>query len=109
MTLESKDLTWFQSLEPKSKSSLARLEKYFIVAFSKMGIKHNALAKIYSFKQKDHETIRDCVNRLKQYIARCPYEEKISQARLISIFLQGLKNRTFHAHLYAQKHLTFNE
>ena len=74
-----------------------------------MGIKHNAVAQIYSFKQKDHETVRDCVNRLKQYIARCLDEEKPSQARLISVFLEGLKNRTLHAHLYARKHSTFNE
>ena len=74
-----------------------------------MGIKHNAVAQIFSFQQRDHETVRDCVNRLKQYIARCPEEEKPSQARLISIFLEGLKNRTLYAHLYACKHTTFNE
>ena len=73
-----------------------------------MGIKHNAVAQIFSFQQRDHETVRDCVNRLKQYIARCPEEEKPSQARLISIFLEGLKNRTLYAHLYACKHTTFN-
>ena len=109
LTLESKALTWFQTLEPESKLSLTCLEKGFITVFSKMGIKHNAIAQIYSFKQKDHETVRDCVNRLKQYIARCPNEEKPSQARLISVFLEGLKNKTLHAHLYAQKHSTFNE
>ena len=102
LTLESKALTWFQTLELESKVSLTRLEKDFVAAFSKMGIKHNAVALIYTFKQKDHETVRDCVNRLKQYIARCPDEEKPSQARLISAFLEGLKNRTLYAHLYAR-------
>ena len=93
LTLESKALTWFQTLEPESKVSLTCLEKDFVVAFLKMGIKHNTVALIYSFKQKDHETMQDCVNRLKQYIAQCPEEEKPSQARLISALLEGLKNK----------------
>ena len=109
LTLESKALTWFQTLGPESKVSLNHLEKDFIAAFSKMGIKHNAVAQIFSFQQQEHETVRDCVNRLKQYIVRCPHDEKPSQARLISIFLEGLKNRTLHAHLYALRHKTFNE
>lgn len=73
-----------------------------------MGIKHNAVAQIYSFKLKDHETVRDCVNRLKQYINHCPDDEKPSQGRLISILLEGLRNKMLHAHLYARKHATFN-
>ena len=100
LTLESKALTWFQTLEPKTKESLASLEKDFISTF-KMCIKHNTVVQIYSFKQKDHESVRDCVNRLKQYILRCPDEEKPSQARLLNVFLEGLKNKTLHAHLYA--------
>lgn len=96
-------------LEPSSKVSPQILEDDFIAAFSKMGIKHGASAKIHSFKQEPHETVRDCVNRLKQYIARSPDEEKSSQKRLISIFLEGLVNKTLHAHLYAKKHTSFNE
>ena len=49
LTLESKSLTWFQTLGPKSKVSLERLEKDFIAAFSKMGIKHNVVAQTFSF------------------------------------------------------------
>lgn len=79
MTLESKVLSWFQTLELEGKHSYEGLERDFIAAFSKMGIKHNAVAQIYAFKKKDHETVRDCVNRLKQYIIRCPEEEKPSQ------------------------------
>ena len=109
LTLESKAFTWFQTLGPEIKVSLTSLEKDFISAFSKMGIKHNTVAQIYSFKQKDHESVRDCVNRLKQYILRCPDEEKPSQARLISVFLEGLKDKMLHAHLYARKHSMFNE
>ena len=44
LMLESKALTWFQTLGPKSKVSLEWLEKDFIAAFSKMGIKHNEVA-----------------------------------------------------------------
>ena len=54
------------------------------------------------------ESVRDCVNRLKQYINRCPEDEKPSQSRLVSIFLDGLKNSILHSHLYAQKHTNFN-
>jgi len=108
LTLESKALSWFQTLESEIKTSFERLEKDFIVAFSKMGIKHNAVGLISSFKQKDQETVRDCVNKLKQYIARFLEVEKPSQTRLVSIFLEILRNKTLHAHLYAKKHSTFN-
>ena len=108
LTLESKGLSWFQTREPEAKQTYDGLERDFIAAFSKMGIKHNVVAQIYAFKQKDHETVRDCVNRLKQYINRCPDEEKSSQGRLISILLEGLRNKTLHAHLYARKHATLN-
>ena len=83
---------------------MATLEKDFIASFSKMGVKHKPESKIQAFKQKEHETIRDCVNRLKQYIARCPIEENPSQSKLVSIFLEGLKDKTLYKHLYAMKH-----
>ena len=57
LTLESKALTWFQTLGPESKISLNRLEEDFIAAFSKMGIKHNVVAQIYSFFQKENESV----------------------------------------------------
>lgn len=50
LTLEGKALSWFQMLEPSSKETPLILEEDFIVAFSKMGIKHGASAKINSFK-----------------------------------------------------------
>ena len=46
LTLESKALMWFQTLELVSKTSFDRLEKDFIGSFSKMGLRHNALALI---------------------------------------------------------------
>ena len=88
---------------------MAVLEKDFIASFSKMGVKHKPESKIQGFKQKEHETVRDCVNRLKQYIARCPIEEKPSQSKLVSIFLEGLKDKTLYKHLYAMKHQSFIE
>ena len=53
--------------------------------------------------------VRDCANRMKQYISRCPKEDKPSQKWLISLFLEGLTSKTLHAHLYALKHTSFNE
>ena len=66
LTLEGKALTWFQTLKPGVKESLTRLEKDFIFTFSKIGIKHNTVGQIHNFKQKDHESVKDCVSRLKQ-------------------------------------------
>ena len=109
MTLESKALTWFQELEPQCKTSMATLEKDFIASFSKVGDKHQPESKIQAFKEKEHETVRDCVNHLKQYIARCPIEEKPSQSKLVSVFLEGLKDKTLYKHLYAIKHQSFIE
>ena len=50
LTLERRALSWFQSLEPSVKISLSSLEKDFIAAFSKMGIKHNVVARIYTLE-----------------------------------------------------------
>ena len=74
-----------------------------------MGLKHNVVALIYSFQQKEHESVRDSVSRLRQYVNRCPPEEKPSQGWPISVFLSGLKNKLLHDHLYARKHATFQE
>ena len=92
LTLEGKTLTWFQTLEPGLKESLTHLEKDFVFTFSKICIKHNTMRQIHSFKQKDHESVRDCVSRLKQLYPQCLNNEKPSQERLISIFLEGLRN-----------------
>ena len=65
LTLESKALSWFQTLEPYAYADFAALERDFIAAFSKMGIKHNVVAQIYAFKQKENELARDCATRLR--------------------------------------------
>ena len=103
MTLEGKALSWFQTLEPDSFMEFKALEKGFILAFSKMGIKHNVVALIYGFSKKENKTMRDCANRLRQYISRCPSGKMPSQATLVSIFLEGLRNKSLHANLYAKK------
>ena len=108
MTLEGKALSWFQTLEPEMFKKFKTLENDFIAAFSKMGIKHNVVAQIYGFVQKENESVRDCANRLRQYIARCSEGEMPSSQRLVSIFLEGLANKSLHANLYAKKHDTLN-
>ena len=74
-----------------------------------MGLKHNVVGQIYAFRQKDGETVRECISRLKQYISRCPIAEKPNEKRLISIFLEGLRNREMYAFLYTQKHSSLND
>ena len=74
-----------------------------------MGIKRNVVAQIYLFSQKENEFMWDCANHLRQYISRCPTKEIPSSQRLISLFLEGLKNKSLHANLYDKKHDTLNE
>ena len=104
LTLESKALSWFQTIEPHAYADFVALERDFIVAFSKMGIKHNVVAQIYAFKQKENESVRDCANRLRQYISRCLEGEMPRPQRLVSLFLEGLSNKYLHANLYGRRH-----
>ena len=53
--------------------------------------------------------MRDGSNKLRQYLARCPKEEMPSQERLVSIFLEGLSNKDFHATLYMKHHKNLNQ
>ena len=85
------------------------LEKDFIAAFFKMGIKHNMVAQIYSFQQKENKTVRDCANCLQQYISRCPDGEMPGAQRLFSLFLEGLSNKSLHANLYEKRHRALND
>ena len=66
LTLEGKTLSWFQTLELDSFMEFEALEKGFILEFPKMGIKHNVVALIYGFNQKENAIVRDCANRLGQ-------------------------------------------
>lgn len=109
LTMEGTALSWFQTLDIGSYRSFETLEKEFIAAFTKTGIKHNVSNLLASFKQNQTETIKDCVTRFKQYIVRCPESEMPSQAKIVSIFLEGLNDKTLRANLYAMKHETINE
>ena len=57
LTLEGKALSWFQTLEPDTFKEFEALENDFIAAFSKMGIKHNVVALIYGFVQKENKSV----------------------------------------------------
>ena len=95
-----------QALEPEFRISTVALEKDCIASFSKMDVENKPEAKIYAFKQKEHKTVRDCVNHLKQYIAQFPIEENSIQSKLISLFLEG---KMLYKYLYAKKHHSFIE
>ena len=109
LTMEGRALAWFQTLKPSTLYDFETLVKRFIEAYSKIGIKHNTVTQILSFKQKDNETVQQCVDRLRQYIARCPDKETPSQERLISCFLEGLADRQLYMHLFAKNHMDFDD
>ena len=89
--------------------SYEALKKDFIVAFSKMRLKHDILLQIHGFKQKNDESMRDGASHLRQYLARCPKEKIPSQERLVYIFLEVLKNKDLHATLYMKHHKNLNQ
>ena len=65
LTMEGRALSWFQTLKPSVLYDFEVLVKHFIEAYSKIKINHNTVTHILSFKQKDKETVRECVNRLR--------------------------------------------
>ena len=83
------------------------LVKQFIEAHTKIGIKHNTITLILNFKQGDKETVRQSIDRMKQYIARCPESELPKQERLVSCFLEGLRDADLYMLLFAQDHKDF--
>lgn len=109
LTLEGKVLSWFQTLDTSAYYNFETLEKDFITAFTKTGIKHSVSTLITNFKQDKKESVRDCTNRLCQYISRCLERELPTQEKLVSIFLEGLRDKTLHADLHGMKHKTLNE
>ena len=74
-----------------------------------MGIKHNTLTQFLDFKQKEKETVRDTIGRLKALILRCPPKEMPEEDRLISCFLESLRDKNLHMQLLGQKHMKLNE
>ena len=91
LTLSGSALSWFQTLKPNVLYDYDIMIKKFIEAHTKIGIKHNTVTLIQNFKQGDRETLRQGIDRMKQYIARCPESEVPKQERLVSYFLEGLR------------------
>ena len=50
LTMEGGALAWFQTLKPSTLYDFENLVKRFIEAYSKIGIKHNTITQILSFK-----------------------------------------------------------
>ena len=66
----------------------------FIKKKVKTGIKHNTLTQVLDFKQKEKETVRDAIGRLKALILRCLPREMPAKDRLISCFLERYPARS---------------
>ena len=99
----------FQTLDPTSFRTIEELERGFTASFSKIGMKHDELSRIYGFKQEKGESVRDCAARLRQYLIRCPQADRPTQQRLVSVFLEGLLDKTMHATLYMKHHTDLNQ
>ena len=85
------------------------LAKKFIKAYFKVGIKRNTMTYILNFKQKEGEMMREWLDKLRQYIVRCPTKETRSEERLINCFLKGLGDRQLYKHLFTKDHYDFEE
>ena len=109
LTLKGKALSWFQSLSNAILYYFEILIDAFIKENTKMGIKHNTLTQILDFKQTEKETVRDAIGRLKALILRCPPREMPAEDRLISCFLESLRDRNLHLQLFGQKHTKLKE
>ena len=109
LTLERKALSWFQSLSNAVLYDFEILIDAFIKETTKTGIKHNTLTQILDFKQTKKETVRDAIGRLKALILRCPPREMPAEDRLISCFLESLRDKNLHLQLFDQKHTKLKE
>ena len=107
LTLSGSALSWFQTLKSAVLYDFDILIKKFIKAHTKIGIRHNTMTLILNFKQGERETVRQSIDRMKQYIARCPESELPKQERLVSCFLEGLLDEDLYMLLFAQDHKDF--
>ena len=78
-------------LKPSVLYDFEALIKQFIEAYSKIGIKHNTVTQIRSFKKKEKETVLECVDMLWQYIVRCPGLETPSQRAINFVLPRGFE------------------
>ena len=109
LTMMGKALAWFQTLKPSMIYDFETLVKYFIESYTKIGIKHNTMSQILNFKKKEKEIVRECVDRMRQYIVRCPKNEMPSQERLVSSFIEGPQDRQLYMYLFVRNHTDFVE
>ena len=65
------------------------------------------MALILNFKQGERETVRQSIDRMKQYIGRCSESELPKQERLVSCFLEGLKDENLYMLLFMKDHKDF--
>lgn len=72
LKLSESSLSWFQTLKSTMLYDFDILVKQFIEAHTKIGIKHNIVTLILNFKQGERETMQQSIDRMKQYVARCP-------------------------------------
>ena len=107
LTLSESALSWFETLKAAVLYDFDILIKKFIEAHTKIGIRHSTVTLILNFKQGDRETVRQSVDQMKQYIARCPELELPKQERLVSCFLEGLLDEDLYMLLFAQDHKDF--
>ena len=100
LTLEGKALSWFESLSNSVLYDFEIVIDAFIKENMKTRIKHNTLTQILNFKQKEKETVRDAIGRLKALILGCPPREMLAKDRLISCFLESLRDKNLHVQLF---------
>ena len=106
LTLEGRALRWFQSLNNATLYDFEILVEAFIKENTKKGIKHNTLTQILDFKQKEKESVKDAIARLRSLISRCPRRDMPAEDRLISCFFESFKDKNLHMQLFGKIHLT---
>ena len=109
LTLEGRALRWFQSLSNAILYDFEVLVEAFIKENTKTGIKHNTLTQILDFKQKERETVKDAIERLKSLVSRCPPREMPAEDRLISCFLESLRDKNLHMQLFGKRHTILDD
>ena len=109
LTMKGRPLSRFQMLKLFLLYDFETLIKRFIEAYSKIEIKHNTMMQILSFGQEDNKMVRECVDRLWQYIVCYPNSKTPSQERLSFCFLEGLRYKQLYMHLFAKNHRDFHE
>ncbi|KAH7306418.1 hypothetical protein KP509_22G010500 [Ceratopteris richardii] len=96
LTLKNTALTWFQPLQQRQFRDIHHFLESFITEFSKSGIRHDTSSLIHSFKQTPQETVR--------LAGQLP-----SQAKQVSLFLDGLLSSKLRSYVYLKEPRTLEE